>query len=990
MPDVPTTLRSIAEGRRDDPLLPVTVVAPSHAAALQMRRRLGELTPFASVRFETFPRLAELLGAGHLAAEGRNPLARPIGDYLAGQVAGESKGTLAAVSDLAGYARVLRQLFRRLRRAGIGSSQVIRGDYPDHAREIFRLYDRFREVSAAFYDEEDLLDASAGAVETGRAGALADIGAIYVAPPGALTAAGTRLLEALRAAAPAFEEIEESVAQPASQRFLLAPDLASEARCVVRDVIAALDEGLSLHEIGVFHGADASYGRLLREAFANSGVPVAPLPGLPLIETRAGHGVLALASLPERDFSRAAAMEFLSIAPLKEFVPAGDGDERLMTNDWDRLSREAGITRGKDAWDRRLGIFIDDKEAELASPRVAENEGRVRAITYQRDKAERLRAVMGRLLSRLEPLRRDQDAASFIDSFKAVVEDYFDPTDEALVSVIDEIDQLGTVGAVGGQFSVESFAAALRANLELAFTRERGLGDGVVIAEYRVAAGLEFRRTVLCGAFEGALPAGPGGDALLDDRVWQSLKAEHPFIEDTTTQIQRARESAERAIGAAAGGQLTWSAPSYEPGGSRDYYPSPMMAEAYSAAIGRRVTASHLRDELPSDDVAHPGSALGSMLAGPIVDVAELRLRDAVRSAQAGAPLPDSDPRARPLALLRARRSSRFTEWDGNVSAIEGDLLMGEGKMVSPTSLETYGACGYRYFARSVLRLHVVDEPDEREMMDAAERGNVIHRILERFFRDQHARGRPKADETWTPADEALLLQMAEEELARAAERGQTGLGVYSSHEARTIGSDLRQFLVADDALRQATGAVPADFEQEIPPTEIAGVTLRGRVDRIDRTPDGRGVWVIDYKTGSTYEFRDLINGKSSDPLLGGRKLQLPAYLAAAGDAEHAVAMYWFITRKGGFTPVCYPQTPDARERFEETLGAIVDGIRGGSFPAVPKEEDEWRGGFENCTYCQYDRICSRRRDIEYSAKEGDADAQAWQAVRLTAEGDRS
>ncbi|MCH7484036.1 MAG: PD-(D/E)XK nuclease family protein, partial [Chloroflexi bacterium] len=985
MPDLPATLRTIADGRRDDPLRPVTVVAPSHAAALQMRRRLGELTPFAAVRFETFPRLSELLGAGHLAADGRRPLARPIGDYLAGQIAVESQGTLAAVSDLAGYARVLRQLFRRLRRAGITSSSAIHGAYPEHAREIFRLYDRFREASAAFYDEEDLLDAAAVAVEAGRAGALSDIGAIYVAPPGALTAAGTRLLDALRSAAPGFEEIEEGPDQPQSQRFVLAPDPASEARCVVRDVITALEEGVPLHEIGVFHGADASYGRLLREAFADSGVPVAPMPGLPLIETRAGRGVLALASLPERDFSRAAAMEFLSIAPLKEYIPAGDGNERLTTNDWDRLSREAGITRGKDAWDRRLGIFISDKEDQLQSPGVAENEAWGRAITYQRDKAERLRAVMGRLLARLEPLRRDQDAASFIEAFKSIVEDYFDADDDALESVIDEIDQLGTVGAVGGEFSLDNFGGALRANLELAFTRERGLGDGVVIAEYRIAGGLEFRRVILCGAFEGALPAGPGGDAILDDRVWQSLKDEHPFIEDATTRIKRARESAERAIGAAAGGHLTWSAPRHEPGGGRGYYPSPMMAEAYSATVGRRVTASELLLEVSSEDVAHPGSALGSMLAGPVVDAAELGLRDAVRSAQAGATIPEDDPRARPLALLRARRSGVFTEWDGNVAGLDGELLAEAGKKVSPTSLETYGACGYRYFARSVLRLNVVEEPDEREMMGAAERGSVIHRVLERFFLYQHERGRPAAKETWTAADETLLLQIADEELANAAARGQTGLEVYSKHEVRTIGSDLRQFLVADNALRQMTGAVPAEFEQAIPPTEIAGVTLRGRVDRIDRTPDGRTAYVIDYKTGSTYEFRDLISGKSSDPLLGGRKLQLPTYLAAAGDAENAVAMYWFITRKGGFTPLFYARTAANRERFEATLTAIVDGIRGGSFPAVPNEEDEWRGGFENCTYCEFDRICSRRRDIEYSAKESDTAAQAWRGVRLAA-----
>ena len=66
-----------ASARRDDPLAPVTFVVLSHVAALQLRRPLAELGPFAAVRFEALSRIAELLGAGHLAAVGRAPLDRP-------------------------------------------------------------------------------------------------------------------------------------------------------------------------------------------------------------------------------------------------------------------------------------------------------------------------------------------------------------------------------------------------------------------------------------------------------------------------------------------------------------------------------------------------------------------------------------------------------------------------------------------------------------------------------------------------------------------------------------------------------------------------------------------------------------------------------------------------------------------------------------------------------------------------------------------------
>ncbi|HTI33873.1 MAG TPA: hypothetical protein VL422_09380, partial [Miltoncostaea sp.] len=65
-PSLDGLLAGIAEGRAAAPLDPVTVVCPSHLAALQLRRRLAELTPFAAVRFETLPRLAELIAAGDL------------------------------------------------------------------------------------------------------------------------------------------------------------------------------------------------------------------------------------------------------------------------------------------------------------------------------------------------------------------------------------------------------------------------------------------------------------------------------------------------------------------------------------------------------------------------------------------------------------------------------------------------------------------------------------------------------------------------------------------------------------------------------------------------------------------------------------------------------------------------------------------------------------------------------------------------------------
>jgi ATP-dependent helicase/nuclease subunit B len=986
MPDVHTTLESIAAARKGDPLAPVTLVVASHVAALQLRRLLAELTPFAGVRFETLPRIAELLGAGYLATAGRSPLARPIGDYVAEQVARESRGVLARVGDLPGYARVLRHMFRRLRRGGIRLSQdAADGQATGHLREILRLYDRFREETALFYDEEDLLEAAAEAVRSGKAGALADLGTIYVLPPGAQSAGGAALLSALREAAPAYDELDEPRADP-EMRFVLAPDPASEAREAVREVLWALDSSLSLHEIAVFHGAGAAYPRLLREAFDMAGVPAVPLPGVPLTETQAGRAALALALLPDRDFSRTATVDFLSVAPLREWLPTAEGNVRALTSAWDRLSREAGITHGSERWSGALQALIADREESLASPAVLENEARVRALELERGRARELHAVVEALVARLEPLRAPQPAAAFIPAFTQVVADYFDPGARGLPEVIREIEQLGTVGAVAGSFSLASFARSLAANLEAATIRERNLGDGVMVADYRLAAGLRFKHVILCGAYEGAFPAGPGADALVQDSAWSRLRSRHPYVEDASLRLERAKEAAQRAVTAAGPGRVIWCAPTYEPGGTREYYPSSMMVAAAARMDATLVTASELRRRGSSEWLRRGPSPLALMLLGPVVDPSEILVRRAILQRREGVAIGPEHPRWKPLSMLRARRSRRFTEWDGNVGALAGEAWLDMARAVSPTSLENYGVCGFRYLCHSILRLNTVEEPEEREMMDPAARGTLIHKVLQEFFSEQQRQGRPAPGEAWTHEDFALLAQITTHKLAEARRRGLTGLDVYSQHEERTILADLATFLEEDTAFRRRTGAVPAEFEAPIPEVSVAGVTLRGYVDRVDRTPDGRSAWVIDYKSGSKRDFEGIRSDE--DPLAGGTKLQLPTYVEAARGAEEVTAAYWFITHRGEFSFINYFPTPERRDLFERTLRAIIEGIRSGAFPAVSGEESEFYGGFENCTYCDFDRICPRRRDYELAAKTQDEGFSPWLRVGRTARGE--
>ncbi len=971
-------LDAITSGRRADPLAPVTVVVPSHVAGLQLRRRLAGRGAFAGVRFETLPRVAELIAAGHLAAAGRRPLARPIGDYLTQELAAAAPGRFAALRGLPGFGRVLRSLFRRLRRGGLDpdDAELLRSA-DTRLADVLRLYAAFRARSERFYDDEDLLAAAAAALGDGAP--TAELGAIYVVPPGALSAASAALLDALRRVAPAFVAIDEAPAG-ARSRFVLASDPASEAREAVREVLAALEDGLGLHEVAVFHGADRAYRKLLAEAFAAAGLPAASLPGAPLSETGAGRGVLALAALPLSDYARTAALDLLDAAPLRHELPAAGATVRLNPAAWARIARGAGVTHAAEGWQRRLETYAADQRAALEEPDRELSEGRRAALEGEIEGAADLGRFVAALAARLEPLRSPQPAARFIEAFKAVVHDYFRDGTAAMEAVLREVDQLGTIDAVGGVFSLASFVEALTANLEAAALRETAFGDGVLIADYRVAAGLSFRRVVLCGAYEGVFPASAETAPLIDDDAWQALRQRYPFVEDAALRLERARGAARRALGAATE-TAVWTAPLFEANGRREYYPAPLMLEAARARDASLVAASDLRRHASADGWLRRGdSPLTLALRGPVFDAAELRLRGADLLPQQGAAPPADEAVTRALRLLSARRSAVFSEYDGNLGALAAAGLRPAPATLSPSGLEAYATCGMRYLLGSVLRLRGVDDPEERDTLAAGARGTLVHSALEAFFREQQGRGRPAVGERWAEADRRRLLEIADAALDALRARGRAGREAFGAHERRMLHADLVAFLESDTAFRLETGAVPVAFEQRVPAHAVAGLTLAGLTDRVDRTPDGRRAWVIDDKTGTAADYAKI----KDDPLAGGTRLQLPVYLAVAAGAD-ATALYWFISRRGNFERIAYTPTPERTARFEATLAAIADGLAGGFFPAVSGGENEFYKRFENCRYCDFDRLCSRRRDAELAEKEGDASLAVWRRIALAA-----
>ncbi|MDD9991641.1 MAG: double-strand break repair protein AddB [Rhodospirillales bacterium] len=201
-------------------------------------------------------------------------------------------------------------------------------------------------------------------------------------------------------------------------------------------------------------------------------------------------------------------------------------------------------------------------------------------------------------------------------------------------------------------------------------------------------------------------------------------------------------------------------------------------------------------------------------------------------------------------------------------------------RQLSVTKIETWIADPYSIYAREILRLRPLDPVDADP--SAAERGSIIHRILDAFVRE-HSRTLP-------PDAEARLLA-----LGRAAfDEAGTRPGVLAFWWPR-FERIARWFLDTERARRPALQPLATEVNGVLDLEGPAGpFRLTAKADRIDRTEAG-ALEIIDYKTGGVPAKRHVKDGRSP-------QLSLEAAISQSGGfmdvdaAEVGDLAYWKLS----------------------------------------------------------------------------------------------
>ncbi len=1030
-PDLTQELwRLIKAEQRDDVLAPVTVVTPTRYAGLALRQELGR-AGFANVRFMPVAVLSELLGAAALEQQGRKPLTGVLENLAVRRVLAQTDGPLRDVSEHPSTQSSVRAAFRQLRNtdATLRSALAARGGI---SGEMARLYGDFREITAGeWYDAEDLAEAAAATVDAGASPGLNDLGLIIFHLPHGLSPGEVRLMQSLAArhrcaiilgttgdavadvstldlAARLHGEIASPIAPASgesetplhagSAQLHVAPTAHDELRWVIRQIMREVNEsGTPLHRMAILYRMADPYASLIRDELRMAGIPMAGPDRETLAGTGVGRTLSGLLELCGSEFPRSDVMGWLSSCPVRNPVaenPAG-ATASFSPSRWDVITRKAGIVSGQRQWRDRLDAHAQRLIAD-AERRETDGEtsaSRARGMRSEAAAARDIQAFIDKLAQDLDPPDDGSHWREFAHWAKELLDSYLAADISAADGDAAErirrlLDEFAAADSVSAGATLTTFRQMVSEMMQTPFGHLGPTGQGVFVSSFAGAAGMTFDAVWLVGMIEGAVPPAPRRDPLLTAPDWRASGGQD------RRRIRIAEERYEYLAAVASASRRTLTYPAADAASQRPAYPSRWFLEQASALAGGPVRSGdlaglHDRDWFTAD--ASPLQALANADEIALADGADFRRKRLLEWRRDGRAIPNHpyaqrEPMARACRLSRQRSLRRLTEYDGNLSRFkefDGFSIRSDGAPISPTALETWAACPYRYFLGHVLRINAVDTPEEIFSISALDRGTLGHEILERFIREsRHGGYLPASGQPWGPADHQRLMRIAARRFQEAETHGVTGKRLLWDMVKTEILSDLETFLEADALLREASETADVRVETRFgfagDSTEVidpnTGIRFRGMIDRMDISGDGKAVLVVDYKTGRA----DPYQGLDDDPIDQGRRLQLGVYSLAARalfpDADSVSAAYWFSTNRGRFqfAPSAYFNMADeaVAERFREGVASIVDGINSGLFPANPGPPARY--GPSNCQYCDFDAICPTRRADLWERKKFD------------------
>ncbi|MEM1402309.1 MAG: PD-(D/E)XK nuclease family protein [Pseudomonadota bacterium] len=318
----------------------------------------------------------------------------------------------------------------------------------------------------------------------------------------------------------------------------------------------------------------------------------------------------------------------------------------------------------------------------------------------------------------------------------------------------------------------------------------------------------------------------------------------------------------------------------------------------------------------------------------------------------------DGETAAVDARWARQRAQLPFESVDAGVAPLrDGERAKAS---VGAYALESQAACPFRAFASE--RLRASPSGDVVMGLSPPERGSMLHRALQALYEPTSLGGDGAVPPRLTGLDTALD---AAEAVISAPRRYLLGVAAMEL-ERKRLHSVLREWIAFEAEHSQSLEIVATESERS---GELSGLSLRLRLDRVDRDREGR-LLVVDYKSGAGEATKRWFDEGRLRP-------QLPLYAllepAAAGVATASLKVGEMRLRGVGDQGL-HPQLEASDEWAQTVLGeenGSLEALRSFWRQQLEQLAADFAQGeasvapaYDACTYCQRFELCRLAEEL--------------------------
>jgi ATP-dependent helicase/nuclease subunit B len=776
-----------------------------------------------------------------------------------------------------------------------------------------------------------------------------------------------------------------------------------EVTVVAKEILRlAADDGMTFNEIGVVARSLEAYGQPIKEIFHNHQIPLTGVIEEPLVQFPLTKAVILLLNLPAKDYLRTHVIDLLSspyfqldFSGLEKILPRPDM--------WDLATRELAICKGIQEWRRLESYTTRDLILSQASK---DDEPRVIKIAAAQIRC--LANVFNELSIDLNTLPPEASWSHYVGAWKELLKKYLgiaghseieleDSGAFARAEILAVLDRLAGLDVVQANVPLGDFSQTLQHWLERSTVAAPPLNAaGVAVLNATAARGQPFRALFILGLNEGVFPRTIREDAFLRDRDRETLERDLGFkVNAKLAGFDEEKLVFTLLVNAAR--ELLYCLFQRSDESGRVLAPSWYLTEL------RRALESHAEHHLEESTI--PRSIADKINTEPF-DRDDLLLPEELTVRLS---LDDRDPTTlieafdlSPVIYKQGRQvverldlsSAPLDAFDGVVSPLSDYWRHFSERGPSPTALETYSRCPFQFFAHHVLGLERLERPEDTMGPNPAEFGEVGHLILKLTYQELIDRGYFSGEASAVDI-ESTLTTIAQRAFTEHASNNPVGYPLAWEILQEGLTQLLRQVVARDLQEISVSGYLPVaveiDAKEQLGPNwpePLNGLTIRGRMDRIDRDKTNNRLRVIDYKfkfgASLTAEDKDLYRAA-----LRGEKLQPPFYFLLGKrltpqekiqtPAPEVEASFYYIASRWTDGPLITTSfrsegfAGKIGEEIRNTVSYLARGIQNGRFFIQPGEY---------CRHCDVAEICRKNHPPSLWRAENDPLTHPHQQLR--------